>query len=250
MDKSLGWVKLYRNLEKQPWYGKPNTVALFIHLLIKCTRNTDGHSIFYKGKEVKLLPGQYWTTHRRLMKEIGVTHRNLRTSFEILKTTHTLTHETSTQGTIITVNNWDKFQSQTHKGTHDRHTTDTRGDTKTRSNNIRNKEEEKIYAHSAHAPVDYFNQFWKEYPVQVDKARCLKIWNKQGLDSQIQKILEALSVEKQSSRWTKDNGEYIPDPKTWLSNSRWESSRKVSNVKPLTMAERVRALAKKEGKDL
>ena len=35
-------------------------------------------------------------------------------------------------------------------------------------------------------------------------------------------ILSALSRQKQTPQWTKDNGQYIPNASTWLNQRRWE----------------------------
>ena len=36
------------------------------------------------------------------------------------------------------------------------------------------------------------------------------------------KILAALQRHKKFAKWTKDGGEYIPHPTTWLNGRRWE----------------------------
>ena len=35
-------------------------------------------------------------------------------------------------------------------------------------------------------------------------------------------MLKAIEKQKGSEQWTKDNGQYIPHPSTWLNQSRWE----------------------------
>lgn len=68
-----------------------------------------------------------------------------------------------------------------------------------------------------------FNEFWKEYPKKVSKQEAIKAFNKLSPDTiLLDKILKALSTQKRSSDWTRDNGQYIPHPATWLNQRRWE----------------------------
>ncbi|MBO5837238.1 MAG: hypothetical protein J6Q92_05025 [Oscillospiraceae bacterium] len=35
-------------------------------------------------------------------------------------------------------------------------------------------------------------------------------------------LLSAIDRQKKSAQWTKDNGQFIPYPATWLNGKRWE----------------------------
>lgn len=35
-------------------------------------------------------------------------------------------------------------------------------------------------------------------------------------------LIAAVNTQKQSQQWLKDNGQYIPNPATWLNQGRWE----------------------------
>jgi hypothetical protein len=93
-----------------------------------------------------------------------------------------------------------------------------------------------------------FETFWKEYPKKRDKMRCLKTWNARNLDAKIDAILLGLDVEKKSSQWLKDQGEFIPHPSTWLNNERWETARLDVDVKPVDFLDQIRELRRREGK--
>ena len=67
-----GWVKLHRRFLRWEWYGEPNMVALFIHLLIKAS-NRDTR---WKGQELKR--GQVIFDLKKWSVETGIlTARNL-----------------------------------------------------------------------------------------------------------------------------------------------------------------------------
>lgn len=72
-------------------------------------------------------------------------------------------------------------------------------------------------------PLYGFDSFWKEYPKKVSKQEAVKAFNKLEPDTTLlDTILEALRTQKRSSDWTRDNGQYIPHPATWLNQRRWE----------------------------
>lgn len=71
--------------------------------------------------------------------------------------------------------------------------------------------------------ADGFAAFWAAYPKKAGKADALKAWNKLKPDIVLQaKMGEALTAQKKSPQWTKNNGQYIPMPSTWLNGRRWE----------------------------
>ena len=37
-----------------------------------------------------------------------------------------------------------------------------------------------------------------------------------------QRMLDAITTWKRSEQWTKDGGQFIPNPTTWLNGRRWE----------------------------
>ena len=68
-----------------------------------------------------------------------------------------------------------------------------------------------------------FNAFWKAYPKKVAKATALKWFEKNKPSEDLtQRIIDAIEAQKKSIEWTKDGGEFIPHPSTWLNQGRWE----------------------------
>lgn len=68
-----------------------------------------------------------------------------------------------------------------------------------------------------------FDIFWKEYPKKVAKGDAERVFKKINPSSDLlSKIMEAIKKQKQSIQWTKDGGQYIPNPSTWLNQKRWE----------------------------
>ena len=76
-----------------------------------------------------------------------------------------------------------------------------------------------------------FNAFWAEYPKHVSKQDAVKAWGKLKPDKELQdKIMSALRAQKQSDQWSKDNGQFIPYPATWLNKRKWEDEGLVQNT--------------------
>jgi uncharacterized protein YdaU (DUF1376 family) len=68
-----------------------------------------------------------------------------------------------------------------------------------------------------------FESFWSSYPRKTAKAEALKAFTKINPDEQtLTKMVAAVERSKLSTDWTKDNGQFIPFPSTWLNQRRWE----------------------------
>lgn len=68
-----------------------------------------------------------------------------------------------------------------------------------------------------------FLEFWGLYPKKQGKGAAEKAYRKISPDRDLHMaILRAVTLQKQSDQWRKDNGQYIPNPATWLNQRRWE----------------------------
>ena len=71
--------------------------------------------------------------------------------------------------------------------------------------------------------ADRFDEFWAAYPRKVAKGKARESWNRIKPSAELhQKILIAVEAAKESRQWKKDNGDFIPNPTTWLNQGRWE----------------------------
>lgn len=76
---------------------------------------------------------------------------------------------------------------------------------------------------------DEFDTFWAAYPRKVGKKTAMKSFLK--VDVPLETILTALEQHKKSAQWSKDNGQFIPHPATWLNNARWEDELEIDTGK-------------------
>lgn len=78
-----------------------------------------------------------------------------------------------------------------------------------------------------HAYDEPFKEFWDRFPRRRRNAKqeCRRKYEaalkrNKGLTPQM--LIDALERQKRSKDWTKDNGEFVPSPLTWLNQGRWE----------------------------
>ena len=68
-----------------------------------------------------------------------------------------------------------------------------------------------------------FDEFWKEYPRHVNKAKAKMAFDRLHVtEDMLGQMITALKQQKETEQWKKDNGQFIPHPTTWLNGRRWE----------------------------
>lgn len=77
--------------------------------------------------------------------------------------------------------------------------------------------------------VSGFDEFWTTYPKKVGKLEAKKAWSK-NLKSRpsTESILAKLIELKKSEQWTKEHGQYIPNPATWINRGGWDDECTIS----------------------
>jgi len=123
LASSNSWIKIYRKFLKWEWYDDINVKVLFLHCLLKAN---------YKDKKwhgIEVKRGSFLTTIRGLAKETGLTPMQIRTALNKLKTTHEITQSSNANYTVITISNYEKYQTNNTLNnkpvTHQQHTDNT-----------------------------------------------------------------------------------------------------------------------------
>ena len=101
------FIKLNRKILDWEWYSDPCTRSIFIHCLLKANWRDEQ----WKGYECKR--GQLITSLTSLAQQTGFSVQNVRTALNHLKSTGELTDWHDSKVRIITVCNYDKYQSLT-----------------------------------------------------------------------------------------------------------------------------------------
>lgn len=70
---------------------------------------------------------------------------------------------------------------------------------------------------------DRFDLFWRAYPKKIGKAYAKKCFDKLNPSAELtERMIKAIEEQKRSLEWKRDNGQYIPNPSTWLNQGRWD----------------------------
>jgi len=73
---------------------------------------------------------------------------------------------------------------------------------------------------------EFFNIFWNSYPKKVGKGAALKSFNKIKPNKELlDKMIETILWQRTTKDWNKDDGQYIPNPATWLNQERWQDEK-------------------------
>jgi predicted phage replisome organizer len=68
-----------------------------------------------------------------------------------------------------------------------------------------------------------FDKFWKVYPNKTGKKYAKQCFAKlKPTEELVERMIKAIEEQKNTEKWRKDNGQYIPNPSTWLNQGRWE----------------------------
>nr|WP_224272983.1 replication protein [Acinetobacter nosocomialis] len=88
------------------------------------------------------------------------------------------------------------------------------------NNNNKNKEKQGV------GYSENFEKFWSAYPTckrKSDKSGTYKTFTKHEGSFAIETLLSILEKQKSDVSWTKQDGEFIPSPSTWLNQKQWEN---------------------------
>jgi hypothetical protein len=103
---SSGWISLHRKLLDWEWYDDPNTMRLFIHCLLRA----NFESTKWRGHDIER--GQFITSYAALSSELKLSPKQIRVALDKLKRTGEVASKSSSQHTVITVNNYLKYQDR------------------------------------------------------------------------------------------------------------------------------------------
>lgn len=112
-----GWIKLHRRILEWEWFGDQNTFRLFLYLLLSAN-HTDK-----KWHGILIKKGQILTGRKKLAQKTGLSEQSIRTALSKLKSTNEITNHSTSKYTIITVNNWSKYQVSTNNPPNEQPTT-------------------------------------------------------------------------------------------------------------------------------
>lgn len=103
----FGYIRLYRSLLDWEWYTDEHTKTVFIHLIL--TANYEPKQ--WRGITVER--GQRVYSSQKLADELHVSRQTIRTAISHLLSTGEITNRTTSKYSVITIKNYDYYQSVT-----------------------------------------------------------------------------------------------------------------------------------------
>ena len=182
-----GWIKIHRKILEWKWHDNPVVGWLFIHCLLSANHD-DG---YWKGILVK--KGSFITSQPHLAKKTGLSVMQVRFALDKLKLTGELTVKTTNKYSVITINNWSKYQdinSQINSQLTGKQQAINRQLTTNKNNkNNKNEEKEEKYINTPQGElVSFFSsvfekRFQKPYlPFKSDYINMSSLLKKYSMD--------------------------------------------------------------------
>jgi hypothetical protein len=101
-----GWIKIHRQLLSWEWYSCTNTTRVFIHLLLTASwRNA-------RWQGVEIPRGSVFASPETLATATGLSRQQVRTVITRLKSTSEITTKSTSKGTLITLCNFETYNSE------------------------------------------------------------------------------------------------------------------------------------------
>ena len=113
-----GYIKLHRTILDWEWYDEPNTMRVFLHLLLTC--NYEPH----RWHGIEIPRGARLGSYKIIAEELQISERAVRTAIKHLEVTGEVTRSLHAKNTVFSINNFDKFQEVTSKVTSKRQGSD------------------------------------------------------------------------------------------------------------------------------
>lgn len=105
-NSESGWIRLHRKMSDWQYYGLPNMMAVFIHLLLSANHR-DGHVY---GIPVKR--GQILTSEINIMQSIKIKRGALRGVLNKLHNSGEIERVTTNKYSLITICNYENYQGE------------------------------------------------------------------------------------------------------------------------------------------
>lgn len=209
-ERRQGFISVHRSILDWEWYDDINTYRVFLHLLL--TVNFEDKQ--WRGMTV--YRGERIFSFAMIAQELAQSFQQVRTAVAHLESTGEVTRRKTPQGTVITVNNFDLYQTPTTHQQANQQPANKPGNnppTKRQQYTSNKENKEDIYAH--------FERFWDAYPKKRSKKKAQEIFARlKPNEKLLEKMLSSIEAAKRSGEW--DNLQFVPYPTTWLNGERWE----------------------------
>ena len=236
-----GWIKLYRKLIENPIFLKPELLQLFIYCLLKA--NHEPQKIIFNGQEMEIKIGQFITGRDVMAKDLKQNPITTYKRLKVLKNLQILNIKSNNNFSVVTVLNWELYQSEEMKRNSKRN---NKGTTREQQGNTyKNDKNEKniynvIFDHWNSKKIIVHKKLTDEFKKDIDKA--LKQSSPEEIIKVIDHYAEAFNdpaYEYCKYKWgiheflTRKEGykRFLDDGAKWLNYLRFKNSQRQDKPK-------------------
>lgn len=243
MGTDKGWLKVHRCLLDKPIWANstPEQKTILISLLLMA--NHAKKSWEWRGLKYDILPGQMVTSAKSICEKAGkgISRQNVRSSLNRFEKLNFLTFESTKRGMLISILNWDSYQSTQPSAQPSAQPRPNQGPTTNKNERIKEdkkpsskkgfegSEQTKVYKTKKGRTLSCkrllaFNQFWEAFGYKSGKADAADAWLDipPMTDSLVKLICDAATVENSMREKLKADGKTPKMAQGWISGRRWE----------------------------
>lgn len=210
-----GYIKLYRSIIDWEWFEDRNTRDVFLYLLL----NANWKETEWKG--VSLKPGQLIIGRKKLAASLGLSERAVRTALSRLQKTGEIDQQTTNRWTLVTVENWAKYQAD------DDASDQPNANKRPASDQQVTTDEERKHVRTKDGTLVAYSDFvtaWNSICVDLPKVRNLSKERKDKLKTRLkthskEQIIEAMRLTQESDFLCGRNGGRWRADFDWLIHS-------------------------------
>ena len=228
-----GFIVLHRQMLEWEWFNDINTCHLFLYCLLRANHEPK------KWRGININRGSFITSLEHLSNDTGLTVSQVRTALNKLKSTGELTNETTSQYSIISIKNYNKYQDYDKQNdkriTSKQQTNDKRMTTNNNDNNDNNdNNKEEVEEEKLKNSKNFYGEYGNVYlsPKNYDKIKTF-VLNDATLTELINELSE--TIASKSDRY-KPYDEKYPDAHFTYLKKFWEF-RKNNPAKFMTKAD-------------
>lgn len=206
-----GFVRLWRMSLDSPVWENPKLWRLWTYCLLRASYKP--RQVLLSGQAVDLAPGELPFTLRNAARDTGLSFREVRTCLALAERLGLLARRTAGRCSVLGIPDWARLQ---HCLDEDLPAEPNR---KTRAGKKPAKEQDPVPAGRE------FERFWAAYPRKVGRREAAAAFERLRLVLPPgEELLAVIERHKRSHQWQRDNGQFIPNPATWLRQGRWEDA--------------------------
>lgn len=221
-----GYIKLHRQLLEWEWYKNIPVRIIFEHCLLKANHKDK------KWQGQTITKGSFITSYENLAFETGLTVQQVRTAISKLKSTGEITYKSTSQYSIISINNWEEYQednTQSNKQITSEQQTNNKQITTTK--NVKNDKNDK---NNIKQEKENFDLFFNSYPLKTDEYKTYQIFSaiineKEATEDE---LIEGAKRYKRYCARAGTDPRFIKSPFNWLKDMSWKNKYEVKNDTP------------------